>query len=214
MSKSELDVFVETNRDFASALLNSVGLKSGVRSVHIVFGCIYGSDGKSRPDLRGKPCILLGYEKNKQKYDFIGGKCESKHPDNAVQFLETFFKELYEEISVKIHTPLENIIREILRCGRDNKSLLVVCGVQGIGSVKINKVADKKKASKKAIHHSYLEMDHVMYFGKKDSLIKENSTSYVQQQFKKVFEIVKDIEDPPLARKIMTTCWSGKLADQ
>ncbi len=179
---------MEENYAFAVALLQSVGMLKegrGPGAVHFAFCWRY--NGKTRRDLVGKFVLALAYDQFKRKWDFPGGKNDCyTSPDPAIQFLETFYKELYEELSIRVVAPLEKFVLELIRCGPRGSSLLVVCGVRGLVARRFVEVMHAKLAIRPRLPSSYLEMSDFRYLGMDDVHTLSHATSYVIEQYKRV----------------------------
>lgn len=194
--------FAESNYAFAKFMLESVdwytpAAKQGKRvaSVHCAFVFQYDTRGKSRPDMKSKNpedryVLAVAFDKNKGKWDFPGGKNDSDAPDPVIQFLTTLYNELYEELGVTIIAPLETFVIQLLRCGRDGTSLLLVCGVKDLYASKFRAEMQRKQQIRPRLPSCHLEMTDFKYLAQNEGE-GSDCTSYVRGHYMRVIEIAK-----------------------
>ena len=183
--------FVRDNFDFVSRYMRHIGFSGHVSAVHFVPGWKY--TGK-KAHLQNKIVVGTVFDRHKGQWDFAGGKNESTHTNPVVQFLETLYKELYEETSAFIKAPLQDIVLEIILTGANQRSFLVVCGIQGlVADAFIAAMQYRFDAAKKGrqIHPSFLETNNFMYLCMDDQANLSRSTDYVQKRLKQVNHIVE-----------------------
>lgn len=183
--------FVRVNFDFVSRYMRSIGFSGHVSAVHFVPGWKY--TGR-KAHLQNKIVIGAVFDRHKAQWDFAGGKNESNNTNPVVQFLETLYKELYEETSAFITAPLQDIVLEIIRTGANQHSFLVVCGIQGlVADAFIAAMQYRFDAARngRRIHPSFLETNDFMYLCMDDKANISRSTDYVQKRLKQVNLIVE-----------------------
>lgn len=185
-------IFVEINYGFMSGLLASIGYHRDrhVESAHVAICWKY--KGKSHTDLIDKFVVAVAYDKNKGRWDFPGGKNDCHFADSAVQVLVTMYRELHEELSVRITAPLDRFVLGILPCGRSGSNLLIVCGIYDLVAQLFKDEMNKKLAARHLYKSCYLEMVDFKYLGAKDSATLAESTSYVQQQHANALEMARN----------------------
>jgi hypothetical protein len=183
--------FVRDNFDFVSRYMRHIGFSGHVSAVHFVPGWKY--TGK-KAHLQNKIVVGTVFDRHKGQWDFAGGKNESTHTNPVVQFLETLYKELYEETSAFIKAPLQDIVLEIILTGANQRSFLVVCGIQGLVAAefvaamqyRFNAVSNGRR-----VHPSFLETTNFMYLCMDDKATISKSTDYVQKRLKQVIQMVE-----------------------
>lgn len=184
-----MDAFIVKNYGFIQMMLQSIGHKGRVSSVHFAFGWKYTKD--KRPNLKNKYVLAAALDKNKNQWDFPGGKNDSVSPDPVVQLLTTAYKELYEELAVTIIAPLETFVLEIIPCGHSRTSMLIVCGVNGLEADRFRDEMRRKHSIRPALPHQFLEMIDFMYLAADDAHALRHSTSYVRERHAQVLRIVE-----------------------
>ena len=184
----EIQRFVKANYDFAAKTLRTIDMRGELGSVHAAFCWKY--EGQSRLDLVGKHVVAVAFDQGKQEWDFPGGRNDcSAGPDRVVQFLRTLYKELYEELSVCIRVPLKQFVLGVLPCGRNRRSLLVVCGVRGLVADRFVAVMQEKQGLR--LPAAYREMVDFRYLGLGDACTLACATSFVREQHARVIAIAE-----------------------
>lgn len=183
--------FVRDNFDFVSRYMRHIGFSGHVSAVHFVPGWKY--TGK-KAHLMNKIVVGTVFDRYKGLWDFAGGKNESTNTNPVVQFLETLYKELYEETSAFIKAPLQDIVLEIIRTGANKRSFLVVCGIQGLVANEFIAAMNYRFSAATKGHHvpiSFLETNNFMYLCTEDKSSISRSTVYVQERLEQVIKIVE-----------------------
>ena len=188
-----MQTFVDKNYGYAAALLRSTKFTQSngpINSVHFAIGWNY--KGRSHPELVNQPVLAVAFDRYKQQWDFPGGRNASKALDPVVQFLETAYKELYEELAVIITAPLESFVLEIIRCGANGRSFLVVCGIKGLVAHNFRAVMHHRQSIRPRLDTRFLEMSDFAYLGAGDKNLLTHSTGYVKGHHARALNIVKN----------------------
>jgi hypothetical protein len=201
------EAFIKENREFVSCMLDSIGHRGYVSSVHLAIGWKY--VGKQRPDIKDKYVLAVAKDRFKDRWDFPGGRNDNTHLRNpADQVLITMYKELYEELAVTIIAPLHTFVLEILPCGRNNRNLLVVCGIKGLVADRFRSEMHKKMSIRPPLPTCFTEMSDFTYLGERDVHTLQKATGYVQEQHGRALRIVREsTADFPPFDAVM---WIGK----
>ena len=128
--------------------------------------------------------VFLGYEKNKQLYDFFGGDNDddSLDGDETSSVLNTTCNESLEELCVVFNEPLEAIVIGCLRCRVS--SLLIVCHVKEIPVSLLTSVMQRRQyAPLEALSFAYREMSACGWVSAADIRAGIPVTEYVREQF-------------------------------
>ena len=184
-----MDKFITTNYGFVSKWLHSMGFKGHVSSVHFAPTWQY-KGGKTH--LKNKTVVGVVFDRFKNKWDFVGGKNESKNPDHVVQFLETLYKEVFEEMSAFFTAPLKDHVLHIIRCGHNERCFLVVCGIKGLFADRFAKALNFRHEAVQrgvAVLPSFLETTGLWYLSYDDAATRAASTEYVQGKLQEVIGI-------------------------
>ena len=175
--------FEKVNYPFMVTLLQMAGFIRPDGSVKEV-----GSVHVALPDGNGR--LFLGFEKNKQKYDFFGGTNDhdSHHHGGDVtsSVLATLCNELLEELCVVFNEPLSQIAIGALRC-RTN-GLLIVCRALEIPSAFLTSVMQRRVYSS-GLPPSYREMSACGWVTVSDIHDGIPVTSYVREQIDAVLRM-------------------------
>jgi 8-oxo-dGTP pyrophosphatase MutT (NUDIX family) len=193
-----MQAFIDENRDFVSCWLDIIGHKGYVSSVHLAIGWKY--VGSRHPELKNHHVLAVAFDRFKGKWDFPGGKNDNTHLRNpAEQVLVTMYKELYEELAVTVIAPLHTFVIEILPCGRNNRNLLVVCGIKGLVADRFRGEMQKKMSIRPPLPTCFTEMSDFRYLGSRDTRTLQKSTGYVQEQHERALNVVRACTDnfPP-----------------
>jgi hypothetical protein len=177
MSTSDLKLFCQANRAWVQSLIDTRKIQDEVKGVHFAFVHRYSKPGHG---LDGQLCLITGQERGGQyfeKFNFFGGKVE--HTDGrcpASRILGASFRELWEEMGVRLTVPLESVVIDVIMAGR---SLIWVCAIDGISTSSINKaIANKDKDP--SLPGCYKEIQECRQITRDDL---HKCSSYVQAHF-------------------------------
>ena len=163
------------NNEWMKAMLQSLNVKR-VSSVHFAF---------VDPETG---LVGVGYEQNKDAFDWLGGTNEYRESTLVKQTLATAAHELYEEGGIKIKMPFSQFVLEIIACGSTCENLLFVVALKGIPASQIKALMQSRQTMQ--LPYCYYEMDGFEMYPA-TARIKGVSTSYVRQQIDKVVAIAK-----------------------
>ena len=185
--------FISDNYHYVATYFENIKYSGHVSSVHAAIGWRYRGRLETH---RGETVLAVAKDRGKGKWDFPGGKNESTKTDPVVQFLETLYKELKEELGIVIKVPLGEIVLDIIRGGNNRRCFLIVCGIKGLSADRFRAVMKMKAALNRQhpgrLSSSYLEMNDFRYLCLEDIGLLTHSTEYVQSRCVEVIETIQD----------------------
>ena len=172
-SYSGEDTFVETNKHWMEKLLPDAGFWQWPGAVHVAF-------------VTGNWELLLGYEKNKQAWDFFGGKVDAYLTRMGVSPAEAALRCLYRDAFVEELGVLPqdlNIEHMVFGYKRINNSLLLVVRTSRTFHLDRIKVNMRTKLSERLPtcfqEMSDIRLVNLYHF---NSVLLGQCTGYVQQE--------------------------------
>ena len=183
--------FIAQNSDWVEHLMRSNHIPREVKGVSFAFVHVYHKPGDP---LHGKLCVVCGREcggKYAGQYNFFGGKVEESDGYTPVtRVLSASFRELWEEMGVEFTVPLHKVVVDVIVKGQ---SLLWVCAVNGISCTKLNELIESKR--KMHLPYAYMEMTKCKHITEGDL---DRCSSYVQEQFRNVARVYRNLPLKPL----------------